>query len=224
MRRFHLSNSHCNPAENAKGMRKFGKLWSKISNIENETTCGGKKRTHTHTLAHRAKYWNTNKLSRHRTKRDARPKYSKLNYEYNLLNQLKCKHFSYGVIGKSAFGGHNKVPVMANGHNDGNQIISQKANIYYIDKKINLKQTCNMERWRIGDGCEESEPSVNWTYQCVYHEPMCVCVQDLLKYSLMVYNADVDKFSLNHIVSIYYILSITLRAPRCECILEIILI
>lgn len=31
------------------------------------------------------------------------------------------------------------------GHNVGSQIISQKANIHYIHKMINLKQTCNMK-------------------------------------------------------------------------------
>lgn len=58
-----------------------------------------------------------------------------------LLVQLRCS-----VCAVVSARGNNKVSQCNGyGHNVGSQIISQKANIHYIHKMINLKQTCNMK-------------------------------------------------------------------------------
>lgn len=105
--------------------------------------------------------------------------------------------------------------------NVGSQIISQNANIYYIGKKINLKQTYNMEWWRIGIWFERAR---EWDrrrrieriskHQLIdIFATKCDSAHDRHIFRRMVSIGDVDKFTYACFVSIYYILSITYYVP-----------
>lgn len=118
----------------------------------NQINCQREKIASASEWANEQRHWRCEMQQLHMSKRC-----SKLNYEHSTVNQLKCKQFPIETPLDDSVSEWMKARDRACSaivirlllwpwpQYRLYQIISQKANIYYIDKKINLKQTCNME-------------------------------------------------------------------------------